>query len=434
MLAGLGEPRPLFRPFTTEVTERTEESPEPASSSVAGRGSVLLGGLRASGVQGRIGSGQAPRTRDRFPPMHLYLHVPFCARRCSYCDFAIAVRREVPTDAYVSAVSREWEGWQAHESWAGSEVVDTIYFGGGTPSRLDPRGIAAILGRIAADREVSPTVEVTLEANPDDVSVERAAAWAVAGVNRVSLGAQSFEPAVLAWMHRTHSAPQIGAAVEVLRGAGICDLSLDLIFGLPASLGRRWRDDLERVLALGPDHLSLYGLTVEDHTPLARWAARGEVVPVDETRYAAEFLEADEVLGRAGYEHYEVSNYARAGRRARHNGAYWRRAPFIGLGPSAHSGWGRNRQWNLREWSAYERAMAAGESPVAGAERLDEEAIELERLYLGLRTAEGIPAGTLPAEVGVAWRSSGWATASDGRIRLTPEGWLRLDALAAAVT
>ena len=366
--------------------------------------------------------------------MHLYLHVPFCARRCSYCDFAIAVRRDVPTDAYVRAVLREWTSWQTHESWAGSAVVDTMYFGGGTPSRLDPRGIAAILERIAADRRISPTAEMTLEANPDDVSPAQAAAWVAAGVNRVSLGGQSFDPGVLGWMHRTHSARQIEAAFDVLRSAGIADVSLDLIFGLPVTLGRDWRADLDRALALGPEHLSLYGLTVEDHTPLAKWTARGEVAPVDEERYAAEFLEADAVLAASGYEHYEVSNYARPGRRARHNGAYWRRAPFIGLGPSAHSGWGRHRQWNLRDWTAYERAVGAGASPVAGAERLDDEAVELEELYLGLRTTDGVPADRLSADATADWLASGWAEAHGGRIRLTPEGWLRLDALTAAVT
>jgi oxygen-independent coproporphyrinogen-3 oxidase len=362
--------------------------------------------------------------------VHLYLHVPFCARRCSYCDFAIAVRREVPSEAYVRAVLREWQAWQSHESWIGAEQVETIYFGGGTPSRLDPAAVAAILERIAGDRPVSPAAEVTLEANPEDVTAERSAAWARAGVNRVSLGAQSFDPGVLRWMHRTHSADQTAAAVEALRSAGIGNLSLDLIFGLPAALGRVWRVDLERALGLGADHLSLYGLTVEDHTPLARWTARGEVVPVDEDRYAAEFLEADAVLREAGYQHYEVSNYARPGRRARHNSAYWRRAPFIGLGPSAHSGWCRHRRWNLREWAAYERAVAEGLSPVAGSERLDDEAVALEELYLGLRTSDGVAVDRLQPATAAAWLQSGWAVTEDGRIRLSPEGWLRLDALA----
>jgi oxygen-independent coproporphyrinogen III oxidase len=364
--------------------------------------------------------------------VHVYLHVPFCARRCSYCDFAIAVRRDVPSAAYTDATLREWGGWQNHEIWAESPGVESVYFGGGTPSRLEPGAIARILQRIAADRAVAPGAEVTLEANPDDVTREAARGWRAAGVSRVSLGAQSFDPAVLGWMHRTHSAEQIGTAVATLRNAGIAELSLDLIFGLPAALGRNWRADLDQGLALRPDHLSLYGLTIEDHTPLARWTARGEVAPVDEDRYAAEFLQADAVMRQAGYEHYEVSNYALPGRQARHNSAYWRRAPFIGIGPSAHSGWGANRRWNLREWAAYERAMSAGESPVAGNERLDEEAVELEELYLGLRTREGISRDRLPRHTAEAWIDAGWAAESGGTVRLTPEGWLRLDALTAA--
>lgn len=364
--------------------------------------------------------------------MHVYFHVPFCARRCSYCDFAIAVRRQVPSTAYADAVLREWAGWQSPEVWSESPLVASVYFGGGTPSLIEPAAIGRILERIVADRPLAVGAEVTLEANPDDVTPQAARAWRGAGVNRVSLGAQSFDPKVLAWMHRTHSAEQVDAAVEALRDAGIAELSLDLIFGLPASLGRDWGADLNRALALRPDHLSLYGLTIEDHTPLARWTARGEMAPVDEDRYAAEFLEADTALGQAGFEHYEVSNYALPGRRARHNSAYWRRAPFIGLGPSAHSGRGSARRWNLREWTAYERAVAAGESPTAGAEELDDEAVGLEELYLGLRTRDGVSADRLPQDTVRAWIGSGWATLSGGTLRLTAEGWLRLDALTGA--
>ena len=364
--------------------------------------------------------------------MHVYLHVPFCARRCSYCDFAIAVRRDAPSAAYADAALREWAAWQGHEIWAESSTVESVYFGGGTPSRLDPGVIGRMLERMAGDRAIATDAEVTLEANPDDVTLEAARAWRAGGVNRVSLGVQSFDPAVLDWMHRTHSAEQIGAAVAALRDAGIPELSLDLIFGLPAAHRRDWDGDLRQALALQPDHLSLYGLTIEDHTPLARWTARGEVAPVDEDRYAAEFLEADARLGQAGYEHYEVSNYALPGRRARHNSAYWRRAPFIGIGPSAHSGWGAHRRWNLREWAAYERAMAAGESPVAGAESLDGQAVQLEALYLGLRTREGVSADRLPRATARSWIEAGWAAASGSAVRLTAEGWLRLDALTAA--
>ncbi|HUR96317.1 MAG TPA: radical SAM family heme chaperone HemW [Gemmatimonadales bacterium] len=364
--------------------------------------------------------------------MHLYLHVPFCARRCSYCDFAIAVRREVPSRAFVRAVMREWNGWQRHPIWAESGEVHTVYFGGGTPSRLLPAAVGELIEGIARARPLRADAEVTLEANPDDVTPSAAAAWHSAGVNRVSLGVQSFDPAVLAWMHRTHRSEQVAPAVEVLRGAGISNISLDLIFGLPARLGRDWERDLDLAFTLAPDHLSLYGLTVEEHTPLARWAERGEVTPVDEDRYAAEFLAADLALIRHGFEHYEVSNAARPERRARHNSAYWRRSPFIGLGPSAHSGFGLTRRWNLREWAAYERASNCDQSVVAGTEELSAEAVELEEIYLGLRTAEGLPVGRLDPGLVEAWRSASWAEATDGRIRLTAEGWLRLDALVGA--
>ena len=365
--------------------------------------------------------------------MHLYLHVPFCARRCSYCDFAIAVRREVPSEAYVEAVLREWSLWQADAIWDLSPEVQTIYFGGGTPSRVTPASIARVLDRVGADRNIAADAEITLEANPEDVTAAAAAAWRAAGVNRVSLGVQSFDPQVLEWMHRTHSAGQVPAAVEAIRSSGIDDLSLDLIFGLPAALGRDWDADLGRAFALQPEHLSLYGLTVEAHTPLGHWTERGEVAPVDEERYAAEFLRAHSALEAQGYEHYEISNAGRPGHRARHNSAYWRRAPFVGLGPAAHSGMGNERRWNVREWAAYQRLLQAGKSPVEGREFLDQAAVTLEEVYLGLRTSEGLPLHRVPLPLTRQWEQAGWATEAAGRVRLTAEGWLRLDALMPAI-
>ena len=362
--------------------------------------------------------------------MHLYLHVPFCARRCSYCDFAIAVRREAPAGEFVEAVLREWAWWQREPVWTGGPLA-TVYFGGGTPSRLPPDAVAAMLGRVATDRGLAPGAEVTLEANPDDVTPATAAAWRAAGVTRVSLGVQSFAPAVLAWMHRTHDAAQAERAVHVLRDAGLTELSLDLIYGVPASLGRDWGADLDRALALAPPHLSCYALTVEARTPLARWIARGVAEAPPEEGQAAEFLALHAAASAAGYEHYEVSNLALPGHRARHNSAYWRRAAFIGLGPSAHSGFGAERRWNIREWEAYRRALAAGEPAEAGREALDEAAVRLERLYLGLRTVEGVPAGLVPAAVAEAWAGEGWAVPAGGGVALTVRGWLLLDALVA---
>lgn len=365
--------------------------------------------------------------------MHVYLHVPFCARKCSYCDFAIAVRRAVPSDAYVAAVLQEWSLWQTEPAWDVSPEIHTIYFGGGTPSRITPAAIGQLLERITADRSVLGDAEITLEANPDDVTLAAASAWRAAGVNRVSLGVQSFDPDVLRWMHRTHTSDQVPRAVETLRCAGIADLSVDLIFGLPAELERDWQDDLDRAFALGPEHLSLYGLTAEPHTPLGRWTVRGEVGVGDEASYAAEYMLAHQRLTSSGYEHYEVSNAARPGHRARHNSAYWRRAPFIGLGPAAHSGLGSERRWNVREWAAYERVVTSGKSPMEGRELLDQAAVILEEVYLGLRTSEGLAGEWIAPALSGEWERNGWATRASDRVRLTPEGWLRLDALVASM-
>jgi oxygen-independent coproporphyrinogen-3 oxidase len=366
--------------------------------------------------------------------MHLYLHIPFCARRCSYCDFAIAVRSRVPSERYVDQVLREWDRWRVQAPWAGMSHLTTLYLGGGTPSSLDPAELARLLSRLTGDKPLAGDAEVTLEANPDDVTPERASAWRAAGINRVSLGVQSFDAAVLTWMHRTHVAEQVPQAVSALRSAGISAISLDLIYALPNELHRDWSVDLDRALGLGADHLSLYGLTVEPHTPLGRWVDRGEVHATPDDRYAAEFLEAHDRLTSAGYQHYEVSNYGKPGGVAQHNSAYWRRVPYLGLGPSAHSANGNQRWWNIREWAEWDRALADGGDSVAGAEELSPESIRIEELYLGLRTSNGLATELLPPEVLRAWDDQGWAEEVGDRVRLTAEGWLRLDALVAAAS
>jgi oxygen-independent coproporphyrinogen-3 oxidase len=365
--------------------------------------------------------------------MHLYLHVPFCARRCSYCDFAIAVRRTVPSERYAEAVLKEWQRCQSDPAWLESPRLDTIYLGGGTPSLLSNDALGAILARLTSDRALGADPEITLEANPDDVNEARADAWRAIGINRISLGVQSFDPGVLRWMHRTHTAEQVRPAMAALRRAGFENISCDLIYALPADLQRDWDADLQTAIALQPEHLSLYGLTVEPHTPLGAWVDRGRTAMVAAERYADEFLRAHELVAAADFEHYEVSNYARPGRRAIHNAAYWRRAPYLGLGPSAHSGLGRSRRWNLREWAQYERAIAQGADPVAGQEVLDPVALRIEELYLGLRTDAGVAAERIPEQQRRAWQAQGWAVEQSAQVRLTAEGWLRLDALVATL-
>ncbi|HKP29541.1 MAG TPA: radical SAM family heme chaperone HemW [Gemmatimonadales bacterium] len=365
--------------------------------------------------------------------MLLYVHVPFCARRCSYCDFAIAVRRSVPSDAFAEDVVAEWQLRLADPWWELSPTVETVYFGGGTPSHVAPSALERILDAVAAERTIAERAEITIEANPDDISEENAREWRASGINRVSLGVQSFDPAVLDWMHRTHTAQQVPRAFEILRAAGFDNISLDLIYGLPASLDRDWGADLDQALALEPEHLSLYALTIEPGTPLGKWSTRGAVLPLTDDRVATEYLAANRRLVESGFEHYEVSNAARPGFRAVHNAGYWRRVPFLGLGPSAHSGAGNERRWNLREYVAWREGLGAGRDPLEGRESLDEDQVLLERRYLGLRTDTGVEMELIPEDKRRSWVTEGWAVESPLTLRLTPEGWLRLDALVASL-
>lgn len=368
-------------------------------------------------------------------PRHIYVHVPFCARRCTYCDFSIAVRARVPVDQYLDGLAAELGlRFGPPPPAAGRPPVDTVYFGGGTPSRLGGEGIARALDLLRRWMEPTEGAEITVEANPDDVDPGAVAAWRAAGVTRLSLGGQTFSAPALAWMRRTHSVAQTERAIDCARTGGVDDLSLDLIFALPAAVERDWAADVSRALALAPTHLSLYGLTVEPGTPLGRWHARGEVAEADEDRYADEFLHAHHALAGAGFTHYEVSNFARPGHHARHNSSYWLGVPYLGLGPAAHGFDGERRRWNHAPYAAWLHALTNGHDPAAGSELRDSAARIAEEVYLGLRTQGGLRLeGEEPARA-ARWVEAGWATLDDGRLRLTPPGWLRLDALAADLT
>ncbi len=368
-------------------------------------------------------------------PEHVYVHVPFCRRRCVYCDFSIAVRATVPSERFADAILAEL-AVRAPALGPPPERLQTIYFGGGTPSLLGTAALGRIMQGIVQWSASDGADEVTLEANPEDVTHERARAWRALGVTRVSLGVQSFEDPVLQWMHRSHNADAVPRAVEAIRAAGIASLSLDLIIGVPVEVGPDTARDRLRAMELEPDHLSVYTLTFEPSAPLGKWEAWGRIAPASDARYAAEFLVTHEVLTDAGYEHYEVSNYARPGRRSVHNAAYWSNRNYLGLGPSAHSRQGDTRSWNLDPWVQYERAVASGQSCEGNAERLTEAQRRLERTYLGLRHVDGLPMEQVAwrSEVGKGTLRFGWAEITDGRFRLTPEGWLRLDELAGALT
>lgn len=367
-------------------------------------------------------------------PGHVYVHAPFCARRCSYCDFAVTVDTRPPTAAWLDAIALELAGVMTSRAWPRLELR-TIYVGGGTPSLFGPgamAGLAEVL-RHGADWDRA-AVEWTAEANPERFDEGLAEDWLEAGVNRLSLGAQTFDPTVLQWMGRLHGVDGPGRAIAAARSAGFTNISLDLIFGLPERFDRDWAADLDRALELGPDHVSLYGLTAEAATPLGRWVAEGREHMPREERYEEEYLFAADRLVRAGFEHYEVSNFTRPGLESRHNIGYWSGASWIGLGPGAHSSSPPERWWNVRDWAEYRARLLDGRSPVDDHEIVGEEGRALEQAWLGLRTRSGVEPETGEQHALLSrWIERGLAERAGSRAtRLTANGWLLLDTLAVA--
>jgi oxygen-independent coproporphyrinogen-3 oxidase len=349
-----------------------------------------------------------------------------------YCDFSIAVRRVVPVDEFIAAIASELNLRFPSDRRA---EVQTLYFGGGTPSRLGGDGMARLIREITARMPIADGAEVTVEANPEDISAEVVGEWRAAGVNRLSLGSQSFDNEVLTWMHRTHDANAIARAVELARHEGIDNISLDLIFAVPERPPGSWERDVVRALELEPSHVSLYGLTIEPHTVLGRRQKRGELTESAEEAYEHEFLYAHDALGSAGFQHYEVSNFARDGARSRHNSAYWSGQRYAGLGPSAHEFDGEVRRWNLAPYAEWLSTVREGRDPIAGREELTAENRQAEAVYLGLRTVDGLSVSEEELTRIAVWAEAGWATIDAARrVRLTATGWLRLDALAADLT
>ena len=359
----------------------------------------------------------------------VYVHAPFCARRCFYCDFAVKVA-PADGDAWLSALGAEIRALEREGTFLLDDTLDTVYVGGGTPSLLGAPAMDGLLTVLGGERLRNPDLEWTAEANPESFTRDVATGWRGAGVNRISLGIQSFHAPSLRWMGRLHGADAAHDAVGIGRAAGFTNLSVDLIFGLPDHLERDWERDLDHTISLDPDHVSLYGLTAEPATPLGRAVAERRETLAPEARYEEEYLLAVDRLAEAGYEAYEVSNFARPGFESRHNSVYWSGEPYVGLGNGAHSYRHPFRRWNLRDWDGY-RAMASG-PPVDNEEELDVNAVRLERIWLGLRTRRGISLRDLPASArdrARFWEENALAVMEDSVVRLTPRGWLVLDRL-----
>jgi oxygen-independent coproporphyrinogen-3 oxidase len=363
---------------------------------------------------------------------HLYVHVPFCLRRCSYCDFAVQAVNAAPVNAWLHAIEREIDVVCETTPALRGSTLDTLYVGGGTPSLVGGAGISGMRDVVLKTFRLSDDIEFTCEANPETLTEDVARDWRAAGVNRLSLGTQTFNEEVLRWMGRVHGPEGPGRALDAARAAGIDNISIDLIFGLPARFNRDWGADLDRVIDLGTEHVSLYGLTAEKATPLGRWVAEGREELADEEQYVAEYMLAVEKLTAAGFEHYEVSNFAKPGLASRHNQAYWRDKAYLGLGPGAHSYLPPVRRWNVRDWHEYQLRLGNGQTAWEGEEVVGAEAATLERSWLGLRTNDGLPLDVLSSGQRAKlekWSDDGLSSFSGGVARLTAQGWLLLDRL-----
>lgn len=347
----------------------------------------------------------------------VYVHVPFCTTRCDYCAFATFTDRAHLIDTYVDACVSDI-GRRVTDGELAS--VSSVYLGGGTPSLLAPAHVERILAAIPREVEA----EVTMECNPDSVDVAKLQGYRAAGVSRVSIGAQSFVPHVLRALGRTHDPENVPRAVDAARAAGIGQVSLDLIFGMSGESVRDWRTTLAAALALRPDHLSAYALTLEPGTRLHRDVAAGVPAAPDDDDQAEKYLIADEAATAAGLDWYEVSNWARPGARCRHNLLYWRGGEYVGIGSAAHGHTCGRRWWNVSTPERYVARVAAGLSPEAGVERLDAVRAAEERLALGLRTCEGaaVPAPAVAEADGLA--SAGLLEWHDDRAVLTVRGRL----------
>jgi putative oxygen-independent coproporphyrinogen III oxidase len=360
----------------------------------------------------------------------LYVHVPFCLTRCGYCDFNAYAGLSHLGPAYAEALRREAD---LHaEAWAGVRFV-SIFLGGGTPTTLLPETIAALIRSFRERFDIAPDAEVTSEANPDTVDRSYLERLRAAGITRLSMGVQSFDPAVLVSLERVHSADSARRAYADARAAGFEDVNLDFIYGSRGETPASWRRTLEEAVTLGPDHVSCYALTIEPGTPLGQKVATGRNLAPDPDLQADLYEAACERLGAAGYEHYEVSNWARPGHDCLHNLGYWEGRPYLGLGAGAHSYRAGRRWWNVRLPQRYIDRVAAGSLLVEGEERPDPAEAELERVFLSVRLARGVPASWVPSDVARAYVERGLARRRDGRFALTDQGMLLANDLVLAL-
>jgi oxygen-independent coproporphyrinogen III oxidase len=374
-------------------------------------------------------------TSPRRSSLGLYVHVPFCTKRCYYCSFNTApLERAAEMRRYVDAARQEVD-LLGGAPWATGTAIETIFLGGGTPSLLEPEDLAGIVQAVRGRFAVEPDAEVTVECNPESVSRGKLVAYRAAGVNRISLGVQTLDDAILPRLGRLHDARGARAAFEAAREAGYDNISVDLMYGLPEQDTATWARSVDGVLGWEPEHLSAYGLTLDAGS---LWAVTGvEGLPPEGTVVEHYWTLARAAAAR-GFEHYEISNYARPGYRSRHNQIYWRAAEYLACGPGACGFLGDVRYGNVKPVARYCATLEAGALPIDTSERLTPRQRLGERLILGLRLADGVPRAwietRLDGDAGLArtvarWRESGFLVERADRVALTEEGFLLSDAL-----
>jgi oxygen-independent coproporphyrinogen III oxidase len=359
----------------------------------------------------------------------LYLHVPFCRSKCLYCDFySVASSAAIP--AWLQAVQREVPLYQDR-----FQEFDSLYLGGGTPTILGERELATLLESVRRHFSFRPESEMTIEANPDDLSEQKLKVIGELGINRISLGVQSLDDGDLKYLGRSHSAKQALKALEMIRSRGFARVGIDLMYGLETQSIAGWKRTLNQALEFRPEHISCYQLTLDGGTPLGKRKAAGQVRPIGEKLETAFFVFTSRTLEKHGYRHYEISNFAASEEfMCRHNRKYWNHVPYLGLGPSAHSFQAGRRWWNVRSIKKYCQLLEVGEAPVEAGETLSAEQLDLEALALGLRTSDGVslqaPGG------GLRWgkalevlQQSDLVRVNHGRIQATRRGFLVADSL-----
>jgi oxygen-independent coproporphyrinogen-3 oxidase len=313
----------------------------------------------------------------------LYLHIPFCKQACYYCDFHFSTDIHHRTEMVKAMVDE----LRLRKDYT-REPMLTLYFGGGTPSLLTDDELSELLEAVRENYSLDPEAEITLEANPDDLTAERLLGLRRAGVNRLSIGVQSFDPGLLKFLHRSHGADRARQCLNDARDAGFTNISIDLIYAIPGLTDALWDQTLKEAVNFSPEHISLYALTIEERTVFGNWKKRGKLIPAQEEMAARQFERLMELLAAAGYEHYEISNFSKPGYPSQHNSSYWEGTPYVGIGPSAHSYDGASRQFNARNNAQYTRAVQSGVIP-AEREVLTRSNQINEYLLTSLRTSRG---------------------------------------------